>query len=378
MHTPEIFDFEPCDEPVSAETLLDVLDAVPSGILVLDLYGQPRFANYLGRLLLKEGVEPPVEGNLGDLCRPDLYDVVNEVFQDVRRVGFCSPRPFELYGGGGPIRVGLLGSLLRSSGGRPSGVVLIVEDQTARCALRDAELKQMRTSASLQVAAHELRGPLTGVMGYAELIQMLAPENLAARVEKLRREADRIREMITDMLDADRVAEGQVSLNLKSIDLAQLLEDLYDRTRLGSPKHVIVKAIDPKITTIRGDGSALLRVFHNLLSNAVKYTPGGSKIELQAELKQNSVEVRVVDSGPGISPEDQPHVFEPFYRPTGSKRSVAGSGIGLALVKTLVEAHGGSVKLKSEPGEGSTFRVRLPLRGIQSQRLSTQRARTNQ
>tara|TARA_R110002072_G_scaffold57706_3_gene148143 strand:- start:774 stop:1907 length:1134 start_codon:yes stop_codon:yes gene_type:complete len=375
MDPHELMDFEPCQAGITAEALLDILDAVPSGILVLDLLGQPRFANYLGRLLLREGVDPPVDGDLKRLCRPDLFEVVNGVFQDVRRVGFCSPRPFELYGGGGPIEVGLLGSLLRSSGGRPSGVVLIVEDQTARSALREAEAKQQRTSASLHVAAHELRGPLTGVLGYAELLQMMAPENLVERVDKLYREASRIRDMITDMLDADRVADGQTDLDLKEIDLNELLTDLYERTKVSSPDHEVVKQIDPKLSTIKADAGALERVFHNLLNNAVKYSPPGSRIELHAEVTRTSVEVRVVDSGPGIDPEDLAHVFEPFYRPSGSRSSVAGSGIGLALVKTLVESHGGSVKLTSEAGQGSTFRVRLPLRAVQSQRLSIQRAR---
>jgi len=377
MEPNELMDFEPCEADLNAEALLDILDAVPSGILVLDLLGQPRFANYLGRLLLREGVDPPVDGDLQRLCRPDLFEVVNGVFQDVRRVGFCSPRPFELYGGGGPIQVGLLGSLLRGAGGRPTGVVLIVEDQTARSALRDAEVKQQRTSASLQVAAHELRGPLTGVLGYAELLQMMAPENLVDRIEKLYREAARIREMITDMLDAERIADGQVDLDLKAVDLNQLLSDLYDRTKLSSPDHEVIRHIDPKLSTIKADAGAIERVFHNLLSNAVKYSPPGSRIELHAEVSRTSVEVRIVDSGPGIALEDQPHVFEAFYRPSGSRRSVAGSGIGLALVKTLVESHGGSVKLTSEPGHGSTFRVRLPLKAIQSQRLSIQRARRN-
>lgn len=377
MDPHELLDFEPCEERINADALLDVLDAVPSGVLVLDLYGQPRFANYLGRLLLREGVEPPVDGSLENLCRPDLFEVVNGVFQDVRRVGFCSPRPFELYGGGGPIQVGLLGSLLRSSGGRPSGVVLIVEDQTARAALREAQLKQERTSASLHVAAHELRGPLTGVLGYAELLQMVAPQNLVERIDKLHREATRIREMITDMLDSERIAHGRVDLDLKPVDLSVLLSDLHDRTVLAAPKHEVLKRIDPNLSTIKADPRALERVFQNLLSNAVKYSPPGTKVELQADVTRTSVEVRVVDSGPGIAAEDLPHVFEPFYRPANSRRAVAGSGIGLALVKTLVESHGGSVKLTSTIGEGSTFRVRLPLKAIQSQRLSIQHARTN-
>ncbi|MBL4848249.1 MAG: HAMP domain-containing histidine kinase [Planctomycetes bacterium] len=365
----KLFDFD-AELELSVDTLRDVLEAVPSGILVLDLIGQPKFANYLGMLLLREGVDLPGEGSIESLCRPDLLEVVKGVFEDVRRVGFCSPRALELHAGGGPGRAGLLGSLLRTADGLPRGVVLVVEDQTARHALRELEAHQDRTSSKLQVAAHEIRGPLTGVLGHADLLLMTQGPPVTDRVEKLRREGERISDLVKSMLDTQQVTSGLTELKLERVDLSCLLRDLHERFEISAHEHELVLDLDPEIPLMVSDPLALERVFNNLLSNATKYSPPGTRVELRAVLLEAVVEVRVIDSGPGIAPEDAPFVFDAFYRPRSSKQAVPGSGIGLALVKALVEAHGGAVKLITELGAGSTFRVRLPVSATPTRRFS--------
>ncbi len=226
-----------------------------------------------------------------------------------------------------------------------------------------------------QTLSHELRTPVASMLGYVEMLQdgdmgPLTVSQLAA-LGVVERNGRRLLELLTEMLILSRVESGQASgQDIVDISVPSLLEGVRTMIRpladdarltLTYPDHV------PEVF-VRGNLDQLERVLLNLLTNAIKFTPGEGTVTLSVEQQQQNVVISVSDTGIGIHPEDLAHIFERFYRAqTSYDNAIAGTGLGLALSKALVEAHGGVISVVSEVGRGSTFVVRLPVVGALAQ-----------
>ncbi len=245
--------------------------------------------------------------------------------------------------------------------------------QAAELARREAEAAALREldqlkDELLRTVSHELRTPLTLIVGYTELLRArhptLGPETVDRLLGRIGAGAGQLTRLVEDLLDAGRLAQGEVALRPEDLDLAPVLRDALEgfRTQAGGAR-LIGELAAP--LPVRADRTRVVQVVENLLANAVKYAPAGP-IVLRAQpvagpaAGPRRVRVEVEDRGPGIAPAEQPRVWERFYRGAAAGGAVPGSGVGLAVVKALVEAQGGQVGLESAPGHGARFWFELP------------------
>jgi two-component system phosphate regulon sensor histidine kinase PhoR len=207
-------------------------------------------------------------------------------------------------------------------------------------------------------ASHELRSPLTTVRAAAETLSTVDDAKTAARfVELIQRNAERLSNLIDDLLELSRIESRELKLEAEPLDL----ESLADRTLAQHAHRAQLKRIQltadlAGLPRVRADRRALEHVLGNLVDNALKYCPDGATVQIDATVEDRTVRLCVKDSGPGIYPEHLTRIFERFYRvDAGRSRELGGTGLGLSIVKHLVEAMGGQVSVESTPGSGSTF-----------------------
>ena len=239
--------------------------------------------------------------------------------------------------------------------------------KSARGCSQDAEAASRAKDQFLATLSHELRTPLNAVVGWAHMLRSgkLDEAATARAIETIDRNARAQSQLISDILDISRIVSGKLRLNVRPVDLTPVVEAALDTVRpAADAKGIRLQAVlDPAAGPVSGDADRLQQVIWNLLANAIKFTPRSGRVQVRLARINSHVELRVEDTGVGIGPEFMPHVFELFRQRDGSpSRQHGGLGLGLALVKHLVELHGGSVECAS-PGEGmgAVFSVKLPL-----------------
>lgn len=232
------------------------------------------------------------------------------------------------------------------------------------------ELDAMKAEFLANIS-HELRTPLASIREGTQLLLDEIPGPLSQTQRQtlriMKESSDRLIHLISTLLDLSKMEVGLMEYRVVPTDLSRVLEASLDKVRLlAEGRHVQIVTESPaESLRIPMDGARIEQVFDNLLSNALKFSPEGAAVHLRVELlpRQETVTISVADAGPGIPPEDLPFVFERFYQGRAQNRStVAGSGLGLALAKNVVEAHGGRIWVDSEVGKGTTFWVTLPLK----------------
>jgi PAS domain S-box-containing protein len=236
-----------------------------------------------------------------------------------------------------------------------------------RAARTEAERVGRLKDEFLATVSHELRTPLNAILGWATLLRRLEPgsEDHGRGLETIERNARVQGQIIADLLDMSRIISGKVQLDVQAIDLGEVINAALDAVRLSieAKKLRLRVTLDARAGRVRGDPGRLQQVIWNLLTNAVKFTPSGGRIDVVMERVNSHVEVSVEDSGIGIKPEFLAFVFDRFRQADSSTtRRHGGLGLGLSIVKHLVELHGGSVRVKSAgEGQGATFVVSLPI-----------------
>lgn len=215
--------------------------------------------------------------------------------------------------------------------------------------------------------SHELKTPLTSIQGFAQAIldgTANTPESLRQAGQVIYSEADRMHRMVLDLLDLARLDAGTAEIVHSPLDIANLLSGVVDKmTPQARQAQVNLQADINTLPDFIGDGDRLAQVFTNLVDNAIKYTPSGGKVQLKASQVDGQVEISVSDTGSGIPPDELSHIFERFYQTDKSRRGGSGHGVGLglAIAREIVLAHHGTITARSDPGQGSTFTVLLPV-----------------
>jgi signal transduction histidine kinase len=241
---------------------------------------------------------------------------------------------------------------------------LLAHERTAR---REAEMAVRMRDEFLSIASHELRNPLTVLLGSAQVLQRrlareggMSPRSLHA-LEVIPQQATRLRALIEAMLDVTRIEHGQLTLASGPLDLAGVVLRVVEEARATTERHVLNCEGTGLPVYVAGDAVRLEQVLHNLVENAIKYSPRGGEIHVRLTVRDEHAEVAVRDEGIGIPATALARLFERFFRaPNASAQRISGTGIGLYVIREIITLHGGTIDVVSTEGRGSTFTVSLP------------------
>jgi PAS domain S-box-containing protein len=340
-----------------------IIENSPNGVLILD----PEMRVLVSNRALSNLVGLPPEQIRGRPCA-EVLQLQNATGDHLCLSGRPLPPPTGVWYGEGDIvrpgrrrvTVGITYSPLFDRNGNLLNIIATLTDIT-----RYREAEELK-STFISVISHELKTPVSLIKGYASTLARedapLSPEMVREYGRIIEEESNRLNELINNLLDASRIQAGALQLDMAEVNLAVLAGTAVERFRTQAPSHRFELDFPADLPLVRGDEKRIRQVLDNLLSNAIKYSPGGGLIRVGAWRDDHRVVVYVADTGIGIPPEEQRNVFERFYRvESGLRRGTQGVGLGLYLVKALIEAHGGEVWLQSEPGKGTTFFFSLPV-----------------
>ena len=261
-----------------------------------------------------------------------------------------------------PGEIELLGLLGRLVGSAVQNIRAYEAERTTVEELR--RLSALRADF-VSLVSHELRSPMASVIGSARTLEQrwreLTPEQRESFLALIAHETSRLAELIGDVLDTSRIEAGTFSYSFADVDLAELVRDSAAAAEHGQDEVAVRAVVRGPLPAVRGDRDRLRQVLVNLIDNAVKYSPPGDEVQVQAESANGRVLIEVRDRGPGISPEHQKVIFEKFGRVNVGEHAKPGTGLGLFIARSIAEAHGGALEVRSAPGRGATFRLSLPL-----------------
>ncbi len=339
----------------NSQRLETVLSSMLEGVLAVNADQRVLFANDASRSLL--GIETrEVSG------RPLLEVTRNRVVREAVEEAFRLDEPYEFeFQVSGLTRRYLAVRATRLPGEPCPGVVVVLYDISD---LRRLENVRREFVANV---SHELKTPLSAIKAYAETLRMGAihdAEHNELFVARIEEQADRLHQLILDLLHLARVESGREAFDIRDVSLVRVIEGCLPTYRERAQAKQLTLEIEPSPVdvVIRADEGGLATIFDNLVGNAIQYTPQGGHVVIRCRAEGDSGLFEVEDTGVGISPRDQTRIFERFYRVDKARsRELGGTGLGLAIVKHLTQAFGGQVSVRSELGKGSVFQVRLPL-----------------
>jgi PAS domain S-box-containing protein len=367
----------------SESRLRRLVDANIIGIIIADLDGRIIEANdaFLGIVGYTRADLLAGRVNWGALTPEEYGPVIEQALDDTRRHGRHEPFEAGYIRKDGSVVPALVGTAFL--GGRQNLVVGFLLDltdrkraerereqllQREREAHAEAQAANRAKDAFLATVSHELRTPLNAILGWAKMLHMghLDQGRQARAIEVIERNAQMQVRLIEDLLDVSRITAGKLRLDVRPVELGPVLHTALDAVRpAAEAKGVKIDwRFEASPDVVTGDAERLQQVFWNLLSNAIKFTPQGGAVRLALARTDGAVVVQVADTGIGISSDFLPHIFEPFRQADSSTtRSHSGVGLGLAIVRHLVELHGGTIRAESDgEGRGATFVVELPAR----------------
>ena len=324
-----------------------ILEHINDGVIILDDNFRILLINAAARRTFGLWQEDDVNGKPVSevLPHPDLQALLKK---DVNTIAIHNEIVFDD------------GRVLSSQFGRIPGIGLAVTMQDITYLKQIDQLK----NEFVNTVSHDLRSPLTAILGYVDLLDRVGPVNNQQRefIHRVQTSVENITTLVNDLLELGRIEAGFDAQN-ELVPLESLLRyslETSDGQISGKRLNIHVN-LPVDIPPIHGNPIRLRQMLDNLIGNAIKYTPEGGEITIEMEMQSEQVILRISDNGPGIPPADQPHIFEKFYRASNVPKGVGGSGLGLAIVKSIVDNHQGRIWVESLLGQGSAFTVVLPI-----------------
>jgi len=342
---------------VSRDNFLTILNSLSEPIFILDREGNITFLNEAARRLVQDRISP--EGRRYYEIFEDYY--INEMVEET--IKSLEPQEGTLVtyieNDKKYFHVKVIPVDLKSG---DKIFVILFHDVT-----KERKLDEMRREF-IATVSHELRTPLTSIHGYAETLleDDLENKELVKRFLKIiEEESARMTHLINDLLDLEKMEESSVEFEMKELDLCEVVDYVYRIVQPIAEENEVELEIDCEDVTVKGNKERLIQMLLNLVDNAVKYTSlkekGEKKVWVRAYDTPEWVVIEVEDTGPGIPKEAQSRIFEKFFRVDKARsRKMGGTGLGLTIVKTIVDRHGGKIEVESEVGQGTLMRVLLP------------------
>lgn len=343
----------------SKDKIDSIVKSIADGLIVTDTRNRIILMNHVAEKILgihfSEVINRPIDYAIqDDALRDRIMSILSET-QSVLKLDFELP-------GSKPNQVKTMlaaMSLITDANGKPQGVVTIISDVT-----QERELDRMKTEF-LSTAAHELRTPLTSIQGFSEIIltrDNISPEERKKFLTYINNKAVALSNIVSDLLDISRIESGRgfvldkqpCKINNTVMDLVKEFQDRHHKSQLNV-------VMPEKPIELRVDREKISQVLENLLSNAVKYSPEGGTICITGKLIEDYYQLSVEDHGMGMTPEQVEKAFDKFYRADASNSAIEGTGLGMNIVKYIVEAHKGNVWIESEFGKGTTVTFRVPV-----------------
>ena len=340
------------------EKIDGILRSVMDGLLVLDADGRVVLANRLAEKLLDLTLST-APTRLDDLAQRSAE--LGEHLREVQRSGEdAATRDLEMTCPDGRACVfQARTSVMRGDSGSVRGTITFLHEVT-----REREVERLK-SEFVTTAAHELRTPLASILGFSELLLMeqgLHEEQRRDALAIIHEKSERLAEIVNDLLDISRIESGEaLAMSLQPVRLDALFDEVLINFRSSTSRHEFRLDLPEREVLLQIDRAAVTQALENLLSNAVKYSPRGGTIRIAARIDAQTCRISVADEGIGMTPEQQVRVFEKFYRADASNTAVPGTGLGMTIVKHVVEAHGGEIRLDSQVGRGTSVAFSLPL-----------------
>lgn len=335
-----------------------IVKSVADGLIVTDIYNRVilmnRTAEDLLGVRLSEVIDRPIDFAIQD---ETLRERVRSTLQK-KREGY--EFDFELPGDDPkhPRIMRARTSVITDKEGKQTGIVTIIHDVT-----HEREVDRMKTEF-ISTAAHELRTPLTSIQGFSEI--MLTRNDITEEEKKrflsyINKQSVSLTLIVSDLLDIARIESGRgFALNKASYDISDTIRQVIPYFQEHAPQHHFEISIPNQPLVLYADRQKIEQVFKNLISNAVKYSPKGGVIMVTGGITADHFEAAVADNGIGMSTDQLEKIFDKFYRADASDTAIEGTGLGMTIVKHIVEAHGGSIWVESELGKGTTVRFTIP------------------
>ncbi|WP_149956511.1 sensor histidine kinase [Zafaria cholistanensis] len=286
------------------------------------------------------------------LVHPELLELARRVRSD----GVIEERQFELPRG--PLGQGTIIVHVRVAPLGEQYILLLADDRT-----EITRTEAIRNDFVANVS-HELKTPVGAISLLAEAVDEAADDAVAVRrfAARLHKESARLTALVQDIIELSRLQGADVVMQGRPVDVNAVLAEAVDRNKLPAEgKHIKISLGGRSDALVHGDPDLLMTAFRNLIDNAIRYSPEGTTVGVGVRSRDGLVQVSVTDQGPGIPQEEQDRIFERFYRVDAARsRQTGGTGLGLSIVKHVISNHGGEVTVWSQPGQGSTFTVRLP------------------
>jgi two-component system phosphate regulon sensor histidine kinase PhoR len=346
--------------------LNNILDSITNGIVTLDMQKRVTRINRNAMMMLELGPDQILNRPYKEGFPPGLAHLIDDMIQEMMELGYVMEQQYNYkpsQGGELPLAIGT--SLLRDETLSIIGVIIVLRDMTASKELeRLRRLDQLKSEFVANVS-HDLKTPLTSIKAYCEaLLDMVTDHTQKEFLKVIDEESDRLISMIMSLLNVSRIQSGRLKLEFTLVDPKSIVEEIKSVSKVQSERHRLIIEYAPELPDqVLLDKERMKEVMINLISNAIKYSPDGGNVEIHMGVCENNLKIDVKDYGMGIGPEHLPKIFDQFYRVDSSMTaSISGTGLGLTIVKGIVEGHGGHIKVESQLGKGSTFTLLLPIR----------------